>query len=110
MTVTLIGNEHGCRLVFAGSMTYEFAREMEDRIIDALRRYRHFEIDLSAVHDVDLCGLHLLGMLQNVGGQNARIVADSQAVQQASKRLLASYRGPWLRGNRQERGSAASPA
>lgn len=110
MTVTLMGNDQRCRLVFEGSMTVENAREIEDRIIDALRRYQHFEIDLSAVNEIDLCGLHLLGMLQNIGGENAQIVASSQAVDLATKRLLASYRGPWLRGHGTERADGARSA
>lgn len=110
MTVTLIGNDQRCRLIFEGSMTFDDAREIEDRIIDALRRYQHFEIDLSAVSDVDLCGLHLLGMLQNVGGENAQVVAGSPVVDMASKRLLASYRGPWLRGQRTEHAGEVRPA
>jgi len=110
MTVTVIGNDQRCRLTFEGSMTFDNAREIEDRIIDALRRYQHFEIDLAAVNEIDLCGLHLLGMLQNIGGDNAQIIAKSQAVDLASKRLLASYRGPWLRGHGTEHAGGVRPA
>ena len=110
MSVTIIDHDQSCQLIFTGRLTCEFSREMEDRIIEALRRYRHVDIDLAAVEEVDLCGLHLLGMLQNIGGEHARIVARSAVVDQASKRLLTSYRSHWLRGNRRDHTSSMSAA
>lgn len=83
MLVELLCNESGCRLVFAGRMTIEFARYVEDRIIDALRRYRNFDVDLSAVSEIDLCGVHLLGVLRTIGGAGVRIVATSPVVDHA---------------------------
>ena len=73
-------------LKFDGKMTYEYYRELEDRIIDAMQRYERLEVDLSEVSEIDLSGIHLIGLLKNVGV----IVATSAAVEQASKGLLAS--------------------
>ncbi|HJW25060.1 MAG TPA: STAS domain-containing protein [Rhodocyclaceae bacterium] len=102
MNMTLIDQQHACRLVFGGSLTIEFARELEDRIIDALRRYSDFEIDLSGVQEIDVCGIHLLGVLDAVGGSHVTVVDSSPAVQRAYERL-APRRGTWLRGSQEER-------
>lgn len=75
------------QLKFAGKMTYECYRELEDRIIDAMRRHKSLEIDLGEVSEIDLCGLHLVGLLHRVGV----IVASSPVIEQATKRLLTSH-------------------
>lgn len=92
MSITLVEHGDACRMIFSGSITYEHWREQEDAMIGAMRRYTAFEVDLSAIQEIDLCGIHLLGVLQSVGGQNVTIVATSSIVDQASKRLLASQR------------------
>ena len=53
-------------------------------------------MDLSAVDEIDLCGIHLLGLLQSFGGKEVVIVATSPVVEQASARLLGSFRGASL--------------
>lgn len=106
MSITLIDQESHCRLVFEGSLTFEFARELEDRIIDALRRYTSFELDLSGIREIDLCGIHLLGVLDAFAGKTTRIVGRSPLVEQAKCRLLTSQRGSCLRGTRDERAQA----
>lgn len=83
MKVELLCSERGCRLVFAGRLTVAFARYVEDRIIDALRRYRNFDVDLSAVTEIDLCGVHLLGVLRTIGGAGVNIVSSSPVVDRA---------------------------
>lgn len=83
MTVRLEGHERGCRLIFDGQMTKECQREMEDRVIEALRRYRHFELDLSGVRQIDAYGKRLLSLLQEFGGNAVEIVACSTSVEQA---------------------------
>lgn len=92
MSITLVENGDACRMTFSGSITYEYWRDQEDIIIGAMRRYTSFEVDLSGIQDIDLCGIHLLGVLHSVGGKNVTIVAASPIVDQASKRLLASQR------------------
>lgn len=92
MSITLVENGDACRMIFSGSITYEYWREQEDIIIGAMRRYTSFEVDLSGIQEIDLCGIHLLGVLHSVGGKNVTIVAASSIVDQASKRLLASQR------------------
>lgn len=99
MNLSLADKDHACRLIFEGRMTCEFARELEDQIIDALRRYRHFEVDLSGVSEIDLCGVRLLGVLEAVGGKAVKIVATSPAVERGKSRALAAGRGRWLRGD-----------
>lgn len=101
LNITLIDKAQTCRLVFEGDLTMEFAREMEDRIIDALRRYTQFEVDLSGVSDIDICGIHLLGVLDAVAGSQVTVLERSPAVERAYERL-APRRGTWLRGTREE--------
>ncbi|HZX31613.1 MAG TPA: hypothetical protein VFF03_09700 [Rhodocyclaceae bacterium] len=83
MTVRLEGRDRGCRLIFDGKMTKECQREMEDRVIEALRRYRHFEVDLSGVCYIDAYGKRLLNLLKEFGGNAVEIIACSTSVEQA---------------------------
>lgn len=92
MSITLVADGSACRLTLAGKITVESWRELEDGIIDALRRYTHFEVDLSGIREIDLCGIQLIEMLRSLGGTNLRIVAASPLVDQASRRLLAPRR------------------
>ena len=48
--------ESGFRLTLKSKMTYQFASEIEDMILDAMRHYVHVEVDLSKVQEIDLCG------------------------------------------------------
>lgn len=102
MNVRLIDTEGTTRLLFEGHLTFEFARELEDRIIDALRRHAQLEVDLSGVVEIDVCGLHLLRILDAVGGDGIRTVATSPAVEQARLRLMAPGRGSSLRSARRQ--------
>jgi hypothetical protein len=88
MNNVLTACEAGFRLTFDKKMTYEFATELEDKIIDALRRYTHVEIDLSRVLEIDLCGIHLLGLLKCFIGKGVVIVATSPAVDQAYENFV----------------------
>lgn len=101
MTFTLIEQDHACRIIFGGRLTIENAVEMEDRIINALQRYQKFEVDLSGVQEIDVCGIHLLGVLDAVAGAQVKVVDSSPVVQRAYERL-APRRGTWLRGSREE--------
>lgn len=92
MTINLIDKEGGCRLVFDGCLTSEYARELEDRLIDALRRYTRFEVDLSGVQEVDHCGLHLLRILNTVAGDHVEMVAPSPIVELAALQNLGAGR------------------
>lgn len=99
-----------CRLVFGASMTLAHAREQEDQIINAMRRHTKLEVDFSGVHEIDICGVHLLGMLYTLGGADIRIVATSPVVEQQYARFLASYRGVLLRGDLRKRDMALGTA
>lgn len=84
------------RLTFKGKMTFDVAADLEDRIVDAMRRHERIEVDLSGVTEIDLCGIHLLGLLHSVGGNEVLIVDSSPIVEQATKRLLGSFGGASL--------------
>lgn len=84
------------RLTFAGKMTFDVAANLEDRIVNAMRRHERIEVDLSGVTEIDLCGIHLLGLLHGVGGNEVLVVDSSPIVEQASKRLLGSFGGASL--------------
>lgn len=107
MKITLAKGDSVCRLTFAGKMTLAHSEQLEDALIDAMRRYTKLEVDLSGVREIDHCGLHLLGLLHSIAGKEVAIVANSPIVEQASRRLLTSLRGASLaRGVRRE-GAAA---
>jgi anti-anti-sigma regulatory factor len=93
-------------LKIGGKMTYEYFRELEDRIIDVMRHNRRLEIDLSEVVEIDLSGLHLLELLLNVGV----LVATSPVVEQASRKLLLTGNSLGLgRVRRRERRTDGHP-
>lgn len=100
MSVHLIEQEDTCRLVFEGALTYEHARDLEDRIIHALRRHARFEVDLSGVSEIDLCGIHLLRILETVAGDNLEIVSEAPLIERTRERLLSTTRSTWLRSSR----------
>lgn len=75
-------------LKFDGPMTFDYRNELEATIIDAMRRYKSLAVDLSAVREIDLYGVHLLGLLQSVGA----IIALSPVVEHAAQRLLTPQR------------------
>lgn len=80
------------RLKLAVPMTFEFRQELEQTIIYAMRCHQHLEADLSGIHEIDLYGIHLLGLLQSVGA----VVAISPAIEASAKRLLTSFQGAKL--------------
>lgn len=93
MRVTIVGAEHGCRMVFEGCLTYTSARASEDQIINAMRVHSPIDVDLSGISEIDLSGFNLLGVMQAIGGDQLRVVAASPVVEQASQRFLVSQRG-----------------
>lgn len=97
------GDQSTYRLVFGPCMTRAHVRELEDQIINAMRCYQKLEVDLSGVREIDICGVHLLGMLQALGGSEIRIVDTSPVVDRQYVHLLSSYRGVALRGSPSER-------
>lgn len=81
MKITLNGTGNDHCLVFEGSMTCKFAREIENSIIDMMRRHPRINIDLSRVHEIDRCGIHLLSVLKSFGGDAVKIIATSPEVE-----------------------------
>lgn len=96
MNITVTTHDQVCRMVINGSMTFKFSRQMEDHLIDSMRRHPYIEVDLSGVREIDHCGIHHLQLLQTIGGQKVCIVALSPEVESASKHLLTSQRGASL--------------
>jgi anti-anti-sigma regulatory factor len=85
--------ESGSLLKFNGKMTYEFASEIEEVMLDAMRHYPHVEVDLSKVDEIDGCGIHLLGFLENFSAKGLHIIASSRAVEEAYERLHRRVNG-----------------
>lgn len=83
MNMRSANEPRGFRLTFDGSMTLAFARELEDRIISAMRRHPRLEVDLSGVREIDPSGIHLIRLLQTVGGKAVDFVAASPIVEHA---------------------------
>lgn len=102
VSVMLLDEGDGCRLTFEGQMTFEFSRDLEDQIIDALRRFTRFKLDLSRVDEIDLCGLHLLQIIHSFCGDRVEVIAGSPLVERASRQLLAPKRAISLRGTPHE--------
>ena len=73
-------------------MTFEYRHELESTIIDAMQRNQNLEADLSDVSEIDLYGVHLLGLLHSVGA----VVSVSPAVDASIRRLLNSCQGASL--------------
>lgn len=89
MKNALAADEASYRLTFDRQMTFAFATELEDMIIDALRRYKCVEVDLSKVVEIDLYGTHLLGLLQSFFGKGVVVVGTSPAVEKVYGRLAS---------------------
>lgn len=74
------------RLKLEGPMTFEYRHQLESTIIDAMRRHKTLEADLSDVCEIDFYGVHLLGLLQSIGV----VIAISPVVEEAARQLLSS--------------------
>lgn len=96
MNIDVVGHGSDCRLVFEGAMTHEFSRQLEDRVIDLMRRHPSLKIDLSGVCEIDLFGIHFLGVMKNLGGSSVDIVAASPIVDRAMTRWPSTSRGTSL--------------
>jgi anti-anti-sigma regulatory factor len=79
-------------LTFKSKMTFEFAGEIEDMILDALRRYTYIQVDLSNVTEIDICGIHLLGLLESFANKGVEIIATSPAIEKAYERRESRFR------------------
>ena len=106
MNITLKGEDNDCCLVLEGEMTHPFSRDIENLILDSMHRHHHLKVDLSGVYEVDLCGVHLLGVLRSFGDDAVCIVPSSPVVEAALARLHSSRRS--ANRNRALRGSASS--
>jgi len=92
------GSNGNC-IVFSGPMTCNNSREIENRIINAMRQHPQLNVDLSGVEEIDLCGIHLLGVLQSFGGEAVHIIATSPTVDAALMRLPSTHRHARLKQN-----------
>jgi len=89
MKITLNGVGNDRCLVFEGSMTCKFAREIENSIIDMMRRHPKINVDLSRVHEIDRCGVHLLSVLKSFGGDAVKIIATSSEVEMTLQQMIS---------------------
>jgi anti-anti-sigma regulatory factor len=85
------GSNSNC-IIFSGPMTCNNSREIENRIISAMRQHPRLDVDLSGVEEIDLCGIHLLGVLKSFGGDAVNIIATSPTVDAALTRLPTTHR------------------
>lgn len=92
MKIEVNSGNAGSSITFTGPMTYEHSREMENQIINAMRRHPRLDVDLSSVDEIDLCGIHLLCMLKSYGGDAVHIVATSPTVENALQKLPVASR------------------
>ena len=92
MEIEVNSGNNGSYLIFSGPMTCENSRQIENRIINAMRQHSQLCVDLSAVQEIDLCGIHLLGVLQSFGGDAVHIIATSPTVDAALLHLPSTHR------------------
>jgi anti-anti-sigma regulatory factor len=84
--------EDGSCVALAGSMICKNSRAIEQSILDFVRQHRHLKIDLSAVNEIDRCGIHLLAMIKSFGVEFVEIVATSPIVDAAMANIPATRR------------------
>ncbi len=77
MCVTMDERLGICYLYFKGDLTAPTMAEAERTVIDALRRYDAFEVDLSGVGVIDQSGVRLLRWMKNNGSRTIRFVNPS---------------------------------
>lgn len=92
MDISQTNDESSFRLKLDGPMIFDRRQMLEETVGDAMRCATKLEADLSAVREIDLYGVHLLGLLRSVGA----VIDLSPAVEEAAKRLLASCHGTTL--------------
>ena len=109
MNITLEGTKDDRCMVFKGSMTSPFSREIEKQILDNMRQHQHLKVDLSGVRELDLCGIHLLGVLFSYGADAIHVVAASPAVEAVIARLRLSRQGSKRKMSARGTAYAASP-
>jgi hypothetical protein len=95
------------RLTLGKQMTSSVAKELEDTILDALRRHRNVEVDLSRVEEIDIYGTHLLGLLESFFGKGLSVVDSSPSVDNAFRRYLSPLRIPTRPPRQRERSVSA---
>lgn len=96
MNIDVVGSGNDCRLVFEGALTHEYSRQLEDRVIDLMRHHPSLKIDLSGVCEIDLFGIHFLGVMRNLGGSSVDIIAASPVVDRALTHWPSTSRGTSL--------------
>lgn len=92
--------EVGHGVVFEGSMVCKNSRAIEQSILEMVRQHRHLKIDLSAVNEIDRCGVHLLAMIKSFGDEFVEIVATSPIVDVAMTHIPATHRKAQPVGNK----------
>lgn len=91
MKITIEAQPQGCRMVIDGRMTSQFSRQIEDRLIDAMRRHPRIELDLSGVEEIDRSGVNHLRQLKRLGGNGIAIVASSPVIEHATQTAACAH-------------------
>lgn len=82
------------RLGFYGALTLATCQRFEKKVIGALKRQQHLELDLSGINEIDLYGIHLLDLLQRTAPSKIVVVASSSTVEGAKQHLFTSACAP----------------
>ena len=80
---------HTFRLAHAGALTLASCQKFENKILGALKRRQDVELNLAEVSEIDLYGIHLLTLLQQIADRKVIIVATSPAVESAKLSLFS---------------------
>jgi len=116
MTIRIQARSEGrCRLVVDGNMTIYEAAADKPVLLEALRKARETEIDLSSVREMDTAGLQLLILAKREAtsvGKIMRLTRHSPASLEVLDRYnLAAYFGDQVatvsRGRKKSRGGRA---
>jgi MFS superfamily sulfate permease-like transporter len=81
---------HTFCLAHAGALTLASCQKFENKILGALKRHQDVLLDLAEVNEIDLYGIHLLHLLQQLADRKVIIVASSAAVESAKHSVFAS--------------------
>ncbi|MBR0566951.1 STAS domain-containing protein [Azoarcus sp. L1K30] len=94
-------SQSGTRVAIVDDMTIYNASAQKQQLLDALAVHDEFEIDLSAVAEIDTAGIQLLILVKREAGRlgkRAVLVAHSSAVREVVDffNLAASFGDPML--------------
>jgi len=87
-----------CPLTAAGKLTIDTIAQNHAELAKLFNEYRHFEIDLAPVEEIDFTGIQLLlALQQSMGNENKQLTLHnaSQAVSEAMDLLQLGQQFDW---------------